>query len=325
MAIRKSFARKSIADLREQPSQVWLDLVLTPEHKRKVDFEHYRFPSDRHAAEILGSTLRWTEVQAKRLLRCFLIPSGSLGHDTRVIRQYSETSNSRLGEDLENVEFIRRLFYHSGPWEGITWVLDLLPSNPAKAIEVLEAYYIAHCQYLPDGRADGLFDAMSVIRKHYFQAENDREALSSLTPTEFEFLIAALYKRMGYAVQVTRASKDGGVDILANKDASGSRATIFIQCKHYSKNVRVQALRELTGLVLKHHANKGVLIASFDFTKGAKNEASATSTIELIGFTQLNILLNQHLGADWPRAMSYEIRSMQYECDSRLKAMKTDA
>lgn len=321
MANRKLPTQKKIVDLRDQPSQAWLDLVFTPEHKREVDFEHYRFPSDRHAAEILSNAHKWTEVQAKRLLRGFLISSGSLGHDSRVLRAYTAASADRLGEDLENVEFVRRLFYLSAPWEGITWILDLLPANPVKAIEALSAYYVAHYQYLPDGRADGLFDAMSVIRKRYFQAENVREAISALTPNEFEFLVAALYKRMGYAVQVTRASKDGGVDILANIAESGSRVTIFIQCKHYSKNVSVQALRELTGLVLKHHANKGLLVSSFDFTRGAKTEANATPTIELISFKQLNVLLNQHLGADWQKTMSYEIRNMQYEFDSRLKTL----
>ena len=325
MATRKQRANKEVVDLRGRPTQDWLDLVFTQQHERLVAFEHYRFPTDRHAAEILASAGSWPEIEAKRLLRGLLIPSGSLGHDSRLLEDYTSMPNEQFGKQLDNVEFVRRLFHLDGPWEGLTWILDLLPSRPAMAIQVIQAYYAAHCQHLPDGRADGLFDAMSVIRRRYFHAENARESLAALSPAEFEFLVAALYKRMDYSVRLTRTSRDGGIDIFANNTSSGSRATIFIQCKHYSKNVRVQPLRELAGLVLTHHANKGVLVSSSDFTSTTKKEAEATATIELVGFRQLNLLLNQHLGADWPSTMSYEIRGMQYEYDKQFKTARIDA
>lgn len=325
MATRKKRTEKEVVDLRGRATQDWLDLVFQPEHERSVAFESYRFPTDRHAAEILAVAGSWTEIEAKRLLRGLLIQSGSLGHDSSLIEDYSSMPNEQFSKQLDNVEFVRRLFYLDGPWEGLTWILDLLPSRPAMAIQVVQAYYAAHCWYIPDGRADGLFDAMSVIRRRYFHASNARESLAALSPAEFEFLVAALYKRMGYRVRLTRASRDGGIDIFANNTSSGNRATTFIQCKHYSKNVRVQPLRELAGLVLTHHANKGVLVSSSDFTSTTKREADATPTVELLGFTQLNLLLNQHLGADWPRTMSYEIRTMQYEYDKQFKTARTDA
>jgi restriction system protein len=321
---RKLRKEKEVVDLRARPTQDWIDLVFQAEHKRPVAFEHYRFPTDRHAADTLAAADSWSEIEAKRLLRGFLIPSGSLGHDSRLLEEYSAMSNEQLGYQLDNVEFVRRLFHLDGPWEGVTWVLDLLPSRPAMAIQVIQAYYAAHSQQLPDGRADGLFDAMSVIRSRYFHAANARDSLASLSPAEFEFLVAALYKRLGYEVRLTRASRDGGIDIFATNTSSGSRATIFIQCKNYSKNVRVQPLRELAGLVLTHHANKGVLVSSSDFTSTTKREAAATPTIELLGFSQLNLLLNQHLGADWPQTMSYEIRGMQYEYDKQLRTAQSD-
>lgn len=324
MATRKQRREKEVLNLRNHPTQDWLDLVFTPEHKRNVDFESYRFPTDRHASDVLAQANSWTELQAKILLRGLLIPSGSLGHDSRLIEEYTSLPNEQLGKALDNEEFVRRLFYRQGPWEGVTWTLDLLPSRPAMAIQVLEAYYAAHCQYLPDGRADGLFDAMSVIRRRYFQAENGRDAITSLTPTEFELLVAALYKRMSYQVQVTRATKDGGIDVIARNLTSGNQSIVYVQCKHQARNVRVQALRELTGLVLLHHANKGVLVSSSDFTATTKKDATASPTIELLGFTHLNQLLNQHLGADWPATMSYEIRAMQYEYDAHMKTKRSD-
>lgn len=316
---------KKIVDVRNQQTQYWLDLVFTPEYERKVRFESYRFPTDRHASEALAQSLSWTEIQAKSLLRALLISNGSLGHDSRLIKSYSALSNEKFGQALEGEEFVRRLFSAQGPWEGITWILDLLPARPLLAIQALEAYYAAHVSYLPDGRADGLFDAMSVIRRRYFHAENSRDAISTLTPQEFEFLVAALYKRMGFEVGVTRASKDGGIDVVARDRSNGGQLTVYIQCKHHARNIRVQKLRELAGLVLLHHANKGVLVCSSDFTAATKKEASSFPTVELVGFFQLNQLLNQHLGSNWPTAMSYEIRSIQYEYDAQVKTARAGA
>jgi restriction system protein len=101
-------------------------------------------------------------------------------------------------------------------WERITWVLDLIPHYPAKALDVLGAFFAAHCQFMPDGRIHGLSDAEAIIRRKYLHCENPRDALLSLRPDEFEYLIGALYESMGYDVMVTTASHDGGVDVEAN-------------------------------------------------------------------------------------------------------------
>jgi len=187
----------------------------------------------------------------------------------------------------------------------------LLPGNPGKALDVLDAYDTAHIQFIPDGRANGIYDVKAIIRQRYIHFENPQEALKTLRPTEFELLVAALFDRMGYSVKLTRMSHDGGVDIIAERITSGSRALVFIQCKRSSHNVSVGTIRELTGVVLKEHANKGIVVACGDFTAQARNAADATPTIELIGFQELNVLLNQHLGADWPRSMSFYIRLME--------------
>lgn len=58
---------------------------------------------------------------------------------------------------------------------------------------------------------------------------------------EFEEYIAELLVRNGYAhVEVTRGSKDQGVDILAQKD----EVSYAIQCKHYSSKVPNKAVQE---------------------------------------------------------------------------------
>src|SRR2546427_6913331 len=115
----------------------------------------------------------------------------------------------QLVNAVERTEFAKRLISPGRqPWEGITWVLDLLPLFPQMAIDSISAYITAHCQFLPDGRWYGLEDAMSLIRARYFDLSHPREILLGLRPRDFEFLVAALYAGMGYEVAVTSAPSE---------------------------------------------------------------------------------------------------------------------
>jgi restriction system protein len=134
-----------------------------------------------------------------------LIPSGSLGVDFHVLDFLRKTKTASEFEAIQDsFEWLRRLLRNDGPWEGITWILDLLPNKPSKAVDALDAYILAHIQIIPDGRMAGLKDAEAIIRLRYFHKGNPREALLDLRPTEFEYLIADLYYTMGYEVAVTR-------------------------------------------------------------------------------------------------------------------------
>ena len=307
---------KAFLDARNLSLEEWLAHIAVPEHEREVSFEDYRFPTDSMANEYLASAHLRPEAEVKTLLRSFLIPNGVLGADSRMFRELCAMGMERLLVLKNEYEFVRRLCKLEGAWEGLTWILDLLPRSPMRAIDVLDSYYEAHCQFLPDGRATGISDAQAVIRQRFLTFENPREALQSLTPIEFELLVGALFKRMGYSVTVTPASGDGGVDVIAERVQSGARALILIQCKLNRNKVKVQPVRELTGVVLKGHANKGILVTNSTFTAGAIREAGATPTIELIGYKGLNELLNQNLGTNWPDSMAMFIRDMKRNVES---------
>ncbi|MDD6797504.1 MAG: restriction endonuclease [Clostridia bacterium] len=58
---------------------------------------------------------------------------------------------------------------------------------------------------------------------------------------DFEFYCAGLLEKSGFlSVEVTRGSKDYGVDILAEKDG----VTYAIQCKCYTSPVGIKAVQE---------------------------------------------------------------------------------
>ncbi|WP_437369491.1 restriction endonuclease [Bacillus inaquosorum] len=185
-------------------------------------------------------------------------------------------------------EFYRR-FYETGyAYEGITWILDLLLHfSPKTALEVIEAYQKAHFMTLPDMDMNGLYDAQVLIRARYLRNDYSVDTLLSLSPREFEYLIAKLYKSLGNDVQLTPSSNDGGKDVVAENQEIGRKARLFIECKRYKKNVDVEKARALVGSITHAKATKGVLIGAKGFTRATINFAKENPSVELIGGQEL--------------------------------------
>lgn len=109
------------------------------------------------------------------------------------------------------------------------------------------AYLVAQFWHLPDGRINGIYDAMSIIRAKHFDLKHPRELLLKLDPTDFEYLVAYLFYNMDYDdIKMTKRSHDGGRDIIARKNKTGSKELNLIQCKRVKGNVEVKFARRFT-------------------------------------------------------------------------------
>jgi len=120
-----------------------------------------------------------------------------------------------------------------------------------------------------------------------------------LSPRELEVLVAALYRRLGYSVQLTPAARDGGRDVIARKSSPGRSETIEIECKAHSAPVGVEIARQLQGIVAQSGANRGVLVTIGRFTRGAIKTAGDDSRLELVNGATLIRLLNEVFGPLW--------------------------
>jgi len=108
--------------------------------------------------------------------------------------------------------------------------------------------------------------------------------ISKMNPYEFQDLVAALLRGMGYYTPfVAPKGKDGGVDILAYRDAFGIETPrIKVQVKHRNDKTKVTQIRELIG-ILQKDGEVGIVVSSGGFTPDAISEAkSAHVHIELI-------------------------------------------
>ena len=95
--------------------------------------------------------------------------------------------------------------------------------------------------------------------------------LYKLSSRKFEELIAEIFMRKGYKVELTPATRDGGKDIyVAQKDDLGSFLYI-VECKKYkfTHRVGVNVLRDLYGVLSKERATYGIAVTTSYFSKPA--------------------------------------------------------
>lgn len=304
----------------------WLKLVFNPpDGKRLINV---RFPTDRHRQEYLATIDQRSEEEVYKLLERFLIPTGTLESDQlnlEILISDETASREMFKRKLKNRYYQRLVLYASEesqipPWEGITWILDLLPHFPKRALEGLYAYILAHAQILSDNRYTGLYDAATIIRAKFIGMPGTTgekiQNLLDLSPRDFEHLVERLYHYMSYETQLTPARKDGGRDIIASKNAPGTLDHLRIECKRYNGPVGVGIVRSLLGVVSDEKVNKGVLVATSRFTQPAQKFAKHNPRLELISGDQLVILMNEHLGPSWP------IHIERYVSDSQRQQQK---
>lgn len=104
------------------------------------------------------------------------------------------------------------------------------------------------------------------------EAMRDVRAWAALDGVGFERAVAKLYRDQGFDVEFTPRTNDHGVDLILRKNGTLS----IVQCKAYSKNVGVSAVRELVGVRASWpKATDAVLATLFDFSNPAKTFAAA--------------------------------------------------
>jgi restriction system protein len=117
--------------------------------------------------------------------------------------------------------------------------------------------------------------------------------LMNLSGVEFEHFIKSLLDRLGFKTEMTAATGDGGIDIVAHLDQPIVGGKYLVQCKRYLQGTLVGAstVREFYGgVVADPTAVKGILITTSDFTSQARVFAAGLR-IELVGGGQLQELL----------------------------------
>jgi restriction system protein len=132
------------------------------------------------------------------------------------------------------------------------------------------------------------------------QAWNEIEKyLHAMPPYELQNLVADLLWALGYHVDwVSPPGKDGGIDIIAYKDALGIQVPrIKVQVKRVDQKIDTPTLKSFLANI--HADDVGLYISTGGFTKDAEQEARSQSSnrkITLINLERLVELWIENLG-----------------------------
>jgi len=118
-----------------------------------------------------------------------------------------------------------------------------------------------------------------------------------LSPRKFEELIASIMEDMGFDVELTQATRDGGSDIIAYVKNAVCEYLTLVECKKYAPDnkVGVGIVREVTGVHHIKNATKSIIVTTSFFTPDAIKEAAAfKNNIDLKNYDDVKQWLLQY-------------------------------
>ena len=148
------------------------------------------------------------------------------------------------------------------------------------------------------GLAEWMDPILSDIKQHNEKVcEQLLSNLRTMPPVEFEKLIGRLLDEMDFLdTNVTNASGDGGIDVRGTwRISDGIEIRMAIQVKRWKSNVQAPIVQAVRGALTSEE--RGMIITTSDFSKGARDEANdpkKACTISLVNGEQLVKLLVQY-------------------------------
>jgi len=99
------------------------------------------------------------------------------------------------------------------------------------------------------------------------------EELYNCTPREFEKFMAQLYNKLGYKTELTKATRDGGKDIILRKPDILGDMVFYVECKQYNEKnkVGIDIIQRFSGVIEMDKVNGGIIATTSFFSKDAKD------------------------------------------------------
>lgn len=136
--------------------------------------------------------------------------------------------------------------------------------------------------------AEAIDDPASFVLESVKQQANDdlRAFIKERTPYEFQDMVAAILRAMGYYTPfIAPKGKDGGIDVIAYSDPLGATKPILkVQVKHYdiSNPVPVDVIHNIIGVA---KGDTPIVVTSGRFTEDARTTARQNN-VRLIDGTE---------------------------------------
>ncbi|PEN15136.1 restriction endonuclease [Longibacter salinarum] len=202
--------------------------------------------------------------------------NASTGHEETVCILSLQVSREEVSAlNLEHVD--AKACFRSLKGVAASKLIDVAPVTPIAQVDTSDSRFA-------DSRRIG-------------ENMDDGENVASMDWEDFEHLIRELFEMEfsanGGEVNVTQASRDGGIDAVAIDPDPIRGGKVVIQAKRYTRTVGVSAVRDLYGTVMNEGANKGILVTTSDYGPDAYKFAK-DKPLQLLNGGNLMSLLGKH-------------------------------
>ena len=137
----------------------------------------------------------------------------------------------------------------------------------------------------------GLITDTRVINEFLWDSiKKNPDMLYNVHPRKFEEIVADMYTKLGYSVQLTPCTNDGGKDIYVVEKNHLGKFLYLVECKRNAAHNRVGVgvISNLYGRVNHEKATAGVVITTSYFTKPAiKFKENIHHQLNLIDYSNL--------------------------------------
>jgi len=155
------------------------------------------------------------------------------------------------------------------------------------------------------------------------------EKLLEMDPYQFESFVGELLDKIGYVnVETTKRSGDGGIDLKATLSLEGiTNVDTVVQVKRWRNNVSGKTVTQLRGSA--ETGQRGLVIATSNFTKDAQKEAVAPNKIPISlinGDKLIKLLIKYSFGVERIDKNIYQLNSEYFNEPStdKIRVEKLD-
>lgn len=168
-----------------------------------------------------------------------------------------------------------------------------LPAQPVAAVDAVEL--------------SELEDAPTADRVDTYTRDFIVGVLKRMDPFDFERFVAAVLTAMGYRATVTQSSGDGGVDVIASRDALAIEPPIIkVQCKRMTATIGAPDVQRLAGTLAPGGGELGLFVTLGTFSADAKHLERTHQHLRLMSGTELVEFALDHyerLDVEWQQLL----------------------
>jgi len=99
---------------------------------------------------------------------------------------------------------------------------------------------------------------------------NDPDLLEDLEWLDMERTVAELFRGLGFKVELTPSSKDGGKDVVLELEEINKKKTYVIEVKHWRSGQKVgkSAVDKFVKIVVKENRTAGLFLSTYGVSSG---------------------------------------------------------